>query len=117
MEPVRSPVPGRLRERPAVTVFQLAEQAADHLGAGPPGLPPGKAPGHLGKQVRQQRRPAAVIGYRGSSGCRIRVVFHKPIMNAAAAHDHGQAPDLRNHQHGHKLQLPVCHEHREVPDM
>ena len=103
---MRAPVPDRLPDRPAVLVFQFHEQAIYHLGAGLPGLPPGKAPGHFGEQVRQQLRADIIIGYRGSSGCRIVHVFHKPIMNAAAAHDHGLASDLREHRHGHELQLP-----------
>ena len=84
MQLARPPVPDRPGDRPAVMVLEFHEQAADHLCAGLPGLPPGKAPGHLGEQVRQQRRPA-IIGYRGSSGCRFIVVFHKPSMSAAAA--------------------------------
>ena len=55
-----------------------------HLAAALPGLPPGEAPGHLFHQVRQQRGPG-LIGYRGSSDCRVLVVSHKPIMIAAAA--------------------------------
>jgi hypothetical protein len=54
-----------------------------------PGLPPGKAPGHFREQVRQQLRADIIIGYRGSSGCRIIGVFHKPIVSAAAVRDHG----------------------------
>jgi hypothetical protein len=41
-----------------------------------------------------------------SSGCRFIVVFHKPIMNAAAAHHRGPVPDLRKPDNGHELQLP-----------
>src|SRR5213075_1013218 len=48
------------------------------------GSPGGKAPGYLSQQVRQQRGPG-LIGYRGSSDCRVLVVSHKPIMIAAAA--------------------------------
>jgi len=55
-----------------------------HLAAALPGLPPGEAPGYLSHQVRQQRGPG-LIGYRGSSDCRVLVVSHKPIMIAAAA--------------------------------
>jgi hypothetical protein len=101
-------VADRLRDRLAVTVFELHEQAVQHPGAGLPGLPPGKASGNFREQVRQHRCAAIIIGYRGSSGCRIIVVFHKPIMSAAAAHDHdhGPAPDLCKHQHGYELQLP-----------
>jgi hypothetical protein len=49
-----------------------------------PGLPPGKAPGHPPQQIRQQRG-GGIIRYRDSSDCRILIVFHKPIMIAAAA--------------------------------
>jgi hypothetical protein len=59
-----------------------------HLAAALPGLPPGEAPGYLSHQVRQQRGPG-LIGYRGSSDCRVLVVSHKPIMIAAAAPLHG----------------------------
>jgi hypothetical protein len=65
-------------------IVQLHQQAADHLAAALPGLPPGKAPGYLSQQVRQQRGPG-LISYRGSSDCRVLVVSHKPIMIAAAA--------------------------------
>src|SRR5437763_4617006 len=77
-------MPDRLGDGPAVVIVQLHQQAADHLAAALPGLPPGKAPGHLPQQVRQQRGPG-LIGYRGSSDCRVLVVSHKPIMIAAAA--------------------------------
>ena len=77
-------MPDRLGDGPAVVIVQLHQQAADHLAAALPGLPPGKAPGHLSQQVRQQRGPG-LIGYRGSSDCRVLVVSHKPIMIAAAA--------------------------------
>ena len=84
LQPVRPAVPGRLGDRPAVVIFQLHQQPAEHLAAGLPGLPPGKAPGHPPQQVRQQRGPG-IIRYRGSSDCRILIVSHKPIMIAAAA--------------------------------
>jgi hypothetical protein len=42
----------------------------------------------LFQQVRQQRGPG-LISYRGSSDCRVLIVFHKPIMIAAAAFLHG----------------------------
>ena len=70
-------MPGRLGDRPAVVIVQLHQQPADHLAAAPPGLPAGKAPGHLTQQVRQQRGPG-IIGYRGSSGCRILIESHNP---------------------------------------
>jgi len=84
MQPVRPAVADRLSDRPAVVIFQLHQQAADHLAAALPGLPAGKAPGHLSQQLRQQPGPG-LIGYRGSSDCRVLVVSHKPIMIAAAA--------------------------------
>src|SRR4249920_2171668 len=77
-------MPDRLGDGPAVVIVQFHQQAADHLAAALPGLPPGKAPGYLSQQVRQQRGPG-LIGYRGSSDCRVLVVSHKPIMIAAAA--------------------------------
>jgi broad specificity phosphatase PhoE len=70
-------------------VIQFHQQAADHLAAALPGLPPGKTPGHPPQQVRQQRGPG-IIRYRGSSDCRILVVSHEPIMIAAAAPLRGQ---------------------------
>ena len=84
LQPVRPAMPGRLRDRPAVVIIQFHQQPAHHLAAALPGLPPGKAPGHLAKQIRQQRGPG-IIRYRGSSDCRILIVSHKPIMIAAAA--------------------------------
>jgi hypothetical protein len=73
-----------LGDRPAVVIVQFHQQPADHLAAGLPGLPPGKAPGHPPQQIPQQRG-LSIIRYRGSSDCRVLVVFHKPIMIAAAA--------------------------------
>jgi site-specific DNA recombinase len=75
LQPVRPAVPHGLGDRPAVVIFQLHQQPADHLAAGLPGLPPGKAPGHPAQQVRQQRRPG-IIRYRGSSDCRVLIVSH-----------------------------------------
>jgi hypothetical protein len=83
MQPARPAVADRLRDGPAVLVLEFHQQAARHLGAGLPGFPAGKAPGHFREQVRQQRRADIVIGYRGSSGCRLIVVFHKPIMSGS----------------------------------
>jgi hypothetical protein len=68
----------------ATGIVQFHQQPAEHLAAGLPGLPAGKAPGNPSQQVRQQRGPG-IIGYRGSSDCRVLVVSHKPIMIAAAA--------------------------------
>jgi hypothetical protein len=75
-------------------IVQLHQQPVYHLAAALPGLPPGKAPGDLPQQIRQQRGPG-IIGYRGSSDCRILIVFHKPIMIAAAAPLRGHPSDLR----------------------
>ena len=77
LQPVRPAVPGRLGDRPAVVILQLHQQPAEHLAAGLPGLPPGKAPSHPAQQVRQQRG-TGTIGYRGSRGCRILIVCHNP---------------------------------------
>jgi hypothetical protein len=52
LQPVRPAMPSRLGNRPAVVIFQLHQQPAHHLAAGPPGLPPGKAPGHPAQQIR-----------------------------------------------------------------
>ena len=84
LQPVRPAMAHRLGDRPAVVIVQFHQQAAYHLPAALPGLPPGKAPGHPSQQVRQQRGPG-IIRYRGSSDCRILIVSHKPIMIAAAA--------------------------------
>jgi hypothetical protein len=77
LQPVRPAMPGRLGDRLAVVIFQLHQQPADHLAAGLPGLPPGKAPGHPSQQIRQQRGPG-IIRYRDSSDCRILIVSHNP---------------------------------------
>ena len=77
LQPVRPAMPGRLGDRPAVMIFQLHQQPADHLAAGLPGLPPGKTPGHPPQQIRQQRGPG-IIRYRGSRDCRILIVSHNP---------------------------------------
>ncbi len=61
LQPVRPAVPDRLGDRPAVVIFRLHQQPADHLAAALPGLPPGKAPGHLPQQVRQQRGPPTIF--------------------------------------------------------
>ena len=74
---VRSAMPGRLGDRPAVAVVQFHQQAVQHLAAGLAGLPPGKSPGDPPQQVRQQRGPG-IIGYRGSRGCHVLFVSHNP---------------------------------------
>jgi hypothetical protein len=81
LQPVRPAMPGRLGDRLAVVIVQFHRQPAEHLAAALPGLPPGKAPGHLPQQVRQQirqQRGPGIIGYRGSSDCRILIVSHNP---------------------------------------
>jgi hypothetical protein len=84
LQPVRPAMPERLGGGPAVVIVQFHQQAAHHLAAALPGFPPGKAPGDLSQQVRQQRGPG-IIGYRGSSDCHVLIVSHKPIMIVAAA--------------------------------
>ena len=84
LQPVRPAMPGRLGDGPAVVIVQFHQQAVQHLAAALARLPPGKAPRDPPQQVRQQRGPG-LIGYRGSSGCRVLVASHKPIMIAAAA--------------------------------
>jgi hypothetical protein len=105
LQPVRPAVPGRLGDRLAVVILQLHQQPAHHLAAALPGLPPGKAPGHPPQQIRQQRGPG-IIRHRGSSDCRILIVFHKPIMIAAAAPLRDHPRDLHQQPHDHELQLP-----------
>ena len=104
LQPVRPAMAHRLRDRLAVVIVQFHQQPAHHLAAALPGLPPGKAPGHLPEQIRQQRGPG-IIRYRGSSDCRILIVSCKPIMIAAAAPLRGP-PDLHQQPHGHELLLP-----------
>jgi hypothetical protein len=77
LQPVRPAMPGRLGDRPAVVIFQLHQQPADHLPVALPGLPPRKALGHLPQQIRQQRGPG-IIRYRDSSDCRTLIVSHHP---------------------------------------
>jgi len=77
LQPVRTTVANRLGDRPAVVVFQLHQQPGHHLPARLPGLPPRETPRHPAQQVIQQPR-MNLISYRGSSGCRILIVFHKP---------------------------------------
>jgi hypothetical protein len=104
LQPMRSAMAYRLGDRPAVMVVQPHQRPADNLPAALPGLPAGKASGHPPEQVRQQRGPG-IIGYRGSSDCRVLVVSHKPIMIAAAAPLRGM-PGLCKQPHGHELLLP-----------
>ena len=78
----------------AAQIVQLHQQPAEHLAATPPGLPAGKAPGHPPQQIGQQRGPG-IIGYRGSSDCRVLIVSHKPIMIAPAASLRSYPPNLQ----------------------
>jgi hypothetical protein len=77
LAPARPAMPGRLGDCPAVVIFQLHQQPVRYLAAALPGFPPGKAPGHPPRQIRQQRGPG-IIGYRGSGGCCIVIVSHNP---------------------------------------
>ena len=76
LHPVRAGVPGRLGQRPAVVILQLAQQAVHHVTAGQPRVPPGEARRDLCHQVIEQSRVRGMI-YAGSSGCRVVVLFHK----------------------------------------
>jgi hypothetical protein len=76
LHPVRARVPGGLAHRPAVVILQLAQQAVHHVTAGQAGLPPGEARSDPRHQVIEQARMPVRV-YRGSSGCRAIVVFHK----------------------------------------
>jgi hypothetical protein len=85
-------------------------RTAIHLAAALPGLPAGKAPGYLPQQVCQQRGPG-IIGYLGSSDCRVLVVSHKPIMIAAAAPLLLLTAPLSGHQviiNGHALRAVIA---------
>jgi hypothetical protein len=104
LQPVRPAMPGRLGDRPAVVIFQFHQQPAEHLAAALPGLPPGEAPGYLPQQVRQQRGPG-IIGYRGSSDCRILIVCHNPSSSRQPPL-RGHSSDLRQQPHGYELLLP-----------
>ena len=85
LQPVRPAMPRRLSDRPAILIVQLHQQAAHHLAAALPDLPPGKAPGHSPQQVRQQHG-SGVIGYPWPQRLpRLDCVSHKPVMIAAAA--------------------------------
>ena len=54
LQPVRTPVPGRLGDAPAVIVFQLHQQPLHHLSGGLAGFPATETPRHLPEQIFQQ---------------------------------------------------------------
>jgi hypothetical protein len=57
-------------------IFQFRQQAVHHVAAGHAGLPPGEAWRHPRHQVIEQALVRTMV-YRGISGCRVIVVFHK----------------------------------------
>lgn len=54
LQPVRTTVPDRLGDAPAVVILQLHQQPVHHLTRGLAGLPTWKTPCHLLKPVSQQ---------------------------------------------------------------
>jgi hypothetical protein len=76
LHPVRAGVPGGLGEGPAVVIVQFRQQAVHHVAAGQPGLPPGEARRDPRQQVLKQGSVPVMV-YRGISGCRLIVLFHK----------------------------------------
>ena len=77
LHPVRPRVPGGLGQRPAVVILQLRQHPVHHVAAGQPRLAAGKARRYPGHQVIEQVL-VRIIVYRGISGCRVIVLFHKP---------------------------------------
>jgi hypothetical protein len=77
LHPVRRWVPGCLGHRPAVVIIQFRQQAVHHIAAGQAGFPPGEARRDPPHQLIEQPPMHAMI-YRGTSGCCLIVVFHKP---------------------------------------
>jgi len=77
LHPARGRVPGRLGQGPAVVILQFGQQAVHHITAGQTGLPPGETRRHPRHQVIKQPGMRAMV-YRGASGCRVIVQFHKP---------------------------------------
>ena len=73
---MRARVPGGLRHRPAVVILQFGQQAVHHVAAGHAGLPPGEARRDPPHQVIEQVLVRIMV-YRGISGCRVIVLFHK----------------------------------------
>jgi hypothetical protein len=76
LHPVRSRMAGGLGHRPAVVIVQFGQQAVHHVAAGETGLPPGEARRDPRQQVLEQPGVPFVV-YRGTSGCRLIVLFHK----------------------------------------
>ena len=74
LQAVRTCVPERFPDRPAVVVLQLHQHTAGHIGGILAGLPSREA----ARDPYEQFSPklAALIGYRGSRGCRILVLCH-----------------------------------------
>jgi hypothetical protein len=77
LHPARAVVPGSLGEGPAVVIVEFRQQAVHHTTAGRPRLPAGEARSDPRHQVIEQASVPVMV-YRGSSGCRVIVVFHKP---------------------------------------
>jgi hypothetical protein len=84
LQPVRPAMPDRPGDRLAVAVVSSISSPCTIWPQDCRVSRRGKAPGHPPQQVCQQRGPG-IIGYRGSSDCRVLVVSHKPVMIAAAA--------------------------------
>jgi hypothetical protein len=77
LHPARTAVPGSLGEGPAVVIAEFGQQAVHHATAGQPCLPAGGVRSDPCHQVIEQASVPVMV-YRGSSGCRTSVVFHKP---------------------------------------
>ena len=76
LHPVRAGVPGGLSDGPAVVIVEFRQQAVHHVAAGEAGLPPGEARRGPCQQVLEQDSVPVMV-YRGTSGCRVIVLFHK----------------------------------------
>jgi hypothetical protein len=57
-------------------ILQLGQQTVHHVTAGLAGLPPGETWGDPAQQLIKQALVRIMV-YRGSSGCRAIVLFHK----------------------------------------
>jgi hypothetical protein len=77
LHPARAGVPRGLGEGPAVVIVELRQQAVHHAAAGQPRFPPGEARRDPRHQVIEEAGMRAMF-YRGTSGCRVIVQFHKP---------------------------------------